>query len=334
MKKVLWVLVLLVLAGLTGCSKPAGSDKSAGPAFRLGFMPKLTGIPYFNACKKGAEEAARELGIELTYQGPNQADANAQNGLLDQWVSANKFDAIAVACNDHDLNADSLRDAREHNILVVTYDADTHEDARSFFVNQGTYDDIARAMVDALAGELGPKKAGKVAILTSSIQAPNQSQWARRIKEYVQSNYPDITLLPETEHGEDRDLGITKAKALIQAHPDLKGIIGLTSVAVPAAAEAVRQEGKKGQIKIGGVSTPKDMRDYVQDGTVESFILWNPVDLGYLTVHVAHLLHKNQMPENGTIEAGRLGKITVRNREVLLGKPIRFTKDNIDKYDF
>ena len=139
---------------------------------------------------------------------------------------------------------------------------------------------------------------------------------------------------PEQEHGEDREKGISKAKALIQANPDLKGIIGLTSVAVPAAAEAVRQEDKKGKIKVTGVSTPKDMRDYVKDGTVNSVILWNPVDLGYLTVHVAYLLHQGKMPETGTIQAGRLGTITVKDREVLLGKPIRFTKDNIDNYDF
>jgi ABC-type sugar transport system substrate-binding protein len=145
-----------------------------------------------------------------------------------------------------------------------------------------------------------------------------------------------MTLLSETEHGENRDLGITKARALILANPDLKGIIGLTSVAVPAAAEAVRQEKKQRDldIKVTGVSTPRDMCDYVKDGTVREFILWNPIDLGYLTVQVAYLKHKGQMPESGTIRAGRLGEIKVKDREVLLGEPIRFDKDTVDKYDF
>jgi ABC-type sugar transport system substrate-binding protein len=106
-------------------------------------------------------------------------------------------------------------------------------------------------------------------------------------------------------------------------------------VAVPAAAEAVRQEGMRGKIKVTGVSTPKDMRDYVKDGTVNTVILWNPVDLGYLTVYVADLVHQGKMPETGAIEAGRLGKkIQVKEREVLLGEPMRFTRDNIDQYDF
>lgn len=326
-----------LIAALIGCGGPSANrsaNSSANRPLRLGFMPKLVGIPYFNACKRGAEEAAKELGIQLTYNGPNKADAGLQIDLLDQWVASDDFDCLAVACNDPDLVAHSLKEARKKGLNVITYDADSQPDARQFFVNQATYDDVAQAMVDALADDLEPRGTGKVAILTSSVQAPNQSQWARRIKAYAKEKYPQMTLLDETEHGEDRGLGITKAKALIQANDDLKGIIGLTSVAVPAAAEAVRQANKKGQIKVAGVSTPKDMRDYVHDGTVNTVILWNPVDLGYLTVHVTELLRKQQMPENGTIEAGRLGKITVKDREVILGKPIRFTRENIDRFDF
>jgi rhamnose transport system substrate-binding protein len=217
---------------------------------------------------------------------------------------------------------------------VVTYDADSKPEARDFFVNQATYDRVAEMMVDALAAQLSPPGKGTVGILTSSTEAPNQAEWAKRIKDYVKKKYPDMALLPETQHGEDRDLGITKARALIQANADLKGIIGLTSVAVPAAAEAVRQEGKKGQIKVTGVSTPRDMRDYVLDGTVENFVLWNPVDLGYLAVYVADLKRQGKMPESGTIEAGRLHKIGVKDREVLLGEPIQFDKGNLDRYDF
>jgi rhamnose transport system substrate-binding protein len=321
------VLVFLV-AALFGCQNKMETT------FRVGFMPKLVGIPYFNACKRGAEEAAKELHLKLSYDGPTQADSNQQNDMLRLWIASGDYDCLAVACNDPDLVAVPLREARENKLLVVTYDADAQPDARQLFVNMATYDAVAQAMVDAMAEELEPKGTGKVAILTSSIQAPNQSQWARRIKAYAKEKYPTMELLPETEHGEDRSLGITKAKALLQANKDLKGIIGLTSVAVPAAAEAVRQEGKKGQVKVTGVSTPKDMRDYVKDGTVSTVILWNPVDLGYLTVFVCDLLHKGQMPENGTIQAGRLGPITVKDREVLLGKPLKFTKENIDQYDF
>jgi ABC-type sugar transport system substrate-binding protein len=303
---------------------------------KIAFMPKLIGIPYFNACQRGAEEAAKELNIELLYNGPTETDVTKQIGMVEQWTASGEIDALCVACNDPDQIARALQKARNKKLVVITYDADSRPEARDFFVNMATYDSVARMMVDSMAKQLTPQGSGKVGILTSSVQAPNQSEWAKRIKAYAAKKYPDMKLLQETEHGENRDLGITKARALIQANPDLKGIIGLTSVAVPAAAEAVRQEKKQRDlnIKVTGVSTPRDMRDYVKDGTVKEFILWNPIDLGYLAVYVADLKRKGEMPENGTIKAGRLGDIKVKDREVLLGEPIPFNRDNVDKYDF
>ncbi|MCX7700604.1 MAG: substrate-binding domain-containing protein, partial [Gemmataceae bacterium] len=325
------IIGILTICGLmVGC----GSTSTPSGRPRVGFIPKLVGIPYFNACKRGAEEAAAEVGLDLVYNGPTETDVNKQIDLVRQWTASGEFDVICIACNEPDQIAPALRDAQRRGIPVITYDADTQPDARSFFVNQGTYDDVAREMVDSLAEQLSPPGEGVVGILTSSRQAPNQAEWAKRIRAYVAEKYPKLRLLEEAEHGEDRDRGITVAKAMIGANPDLKGIIGLTSVAVPAAAEAVRQSGKKGQIRVGGVSTPQDMRDYVKDGTVTEFVLWNPIDLGYLTVHVAHRQLKGEMPRTGTIRAGRLGEIKVRDGEVLLGKPMRFHKDNIDQFDF
>jgi ABC-type sugar transport system substrate-binding protein len=332
-RKFAYLLTVLALSATLSCG-----PKGPRP-FTIGFMPKLTGIPYFVACFKGAEEAGRELGIKVVCDGPAEAQGNKQIDLLNNWINSGNYDCLAVACSERDQVSPTLQSAREAGLPVVTYDADARPEARQFFVNMATYDAVAEAMVDALGEELvkeqGPDPAGKIGILTSSLQAPNQSEWAKRVKAYIKKKYPNLEVLPEEMHEEDRNLGVTRARALIQTHKDdLKGIIGLTSVAVPAAAEAVRQEGKRGKVKVTGVSTPKDMRDYVKDGTVTSFILWSPVDLGYLTVHVCHLLHKGQMPENGTIKAGRLGEIKVTDREVLLGKPLRFTKDNIDNYDF
>jgi ABC-type sugar transport system substrate-binding protein len=327
-------LLCLILVIASACLGGCGGKNAEEHTLTVGFMPKLVPIDYFGACRRGAEEAARELHLTLEYNGPDKADVIEQKRLLNQWTHSGRFDCICIACNDPDLIAPALKDAQDEGISVVTYDADSQPAVRKFFVNQASYDDVAHAMVDALADELDVKVKNKVGILTSYKNAPNQREWARRVRDYAGQKYPNLEFLPETEHGENRDLGVSEAKALIQANEDLKGIIGLTSVAVPAAAEAVRQAGKKGVIKVTGVSTPKVMRDYVKDGTVKTVILWNPVDLGYLTVHVAVRVRRNEMPENGLSDFGRLKNIQVSDREVLLGKPIRFTRDNIDQYDF
>jgi ABC-type sugar transport system substrate-binding protein len=325
----LYLLVAVGVAASLGC---AGKGSKA---YTIAFVPKIKGIPYFTACQRGALEAAEELKLGLDYDGPTRADSNLQIDLLNNWINSGNYDCLAVACTERDRVSPTLQQAREAGLPVVTYDADSRREAREFFVNMATYDAVARAMVDALLKDLGPNPRGKIGIVTSSVEAPNQSEWARRIKQLIRK-HPGLELLPEVEHGEDRDLGIRKARSLVLAEKDkgLVGIIGLTSVAVPAAAEAVRQLEQQGKIVVTGVSTPRDMRDYVKDGTVKRFVLWSPVDLGYLTVHVCDLLRKDKMPQSGTITAGRLGKIKVTDREVLLGAPLVFTKNNIDQYDF
>jgi rhamnose transport system substrate-binding protein len=325
-----YVSLLLIASLLANGCGGASKDKTV----TIAFVPKIKGIPYFTACQKGAEEAARELKIRLVYDGPTKADSNLQNDLLHNWIASGDYDAFAVACTEKDRVSPTLQQAKEQGLPVVTFDADARPEARHFFVNMATYDAVAEAMAEALLEQLGDNPKGKVGILTSSLEAPNQAEWAKRLKVYFKK-WPGLEILPEVTHGEDRDEGVRKARALLQANKEgLVGIIGLTSVAVPAAAEAVRQEKRSDQVKVTGVSTPRDMREYIKDGTVKSFILWSPVDLGYLTVYVCELARQGKMPTSGTIQAGRLGAITVKEREVLLGKPLKFTSENIDKYEF
>jgi rhamnose transport system substrate-binding protein len=327
MRRWLWLgLLFLFVLGGSGCA-----GKPENKRFKMGMMPKIKSIAYFNACSKGAQEAANELDIDLVYDGPAKDDVNEQVRMLDQWITQG-FNCIAVAPNHPATISPVLELAQSKGIIVLTFDADANR-GRQYFVNQAGYDDIARTLIDTMAEEIGG--AGKVGILTSTLQAPNQSQWARRMKEYRKERYPRMELLDEIESQESSKIGLERAKDMIQANPDLRGIIGLTSIAFPAAAEAVEQQGKKGQVHVVGLSLPTQMRKYVHDGTVRTVILWKPVDLGYLTVYVADLVRKGQMTGAGRIPAGRLGEVQVRDGyEVILGPPMKFTAANIDQYDF
>jgi ABC-type sugar transport system substrate-binding protein len=312
-------------AGL-GCG-----HRSAGKNYKMGLMPKIKTIAYFNACARGAQEAADELGIDLVYDGPNKDDVDEQRRMLDQWI-AQGFDCIAVAPNHPSTIAPTLQRARDRGITVLTFDADA-KSGRQYFINQASYEAIAKTLLDTMAQEIGEQ--GKVGILTSTLQAPNQSEWARRLKDYRAERYPKIDLLDEVESQENSQLGVDRAKTMMQTNPDLKGIIGLTSIAFPAAAEAVEQQGKKGQVHVVGLSLPSQMKKHVHNGTVQTVILWKPVDLGYLTVQVADLIRKGQMKDSGKIDVGRLKDVEVRpGGEVILGPPMKFTIKNIDEFDF
>jgi len=116
--------------------------------------------------------------------------------------------------------------------------------------------------------------------------------------------------------------------------PNVKLIMAICSPAVPGAAEAVKQSGRT-DVKVIGLSLPNDNKRYVHEGITDAVILWNTMDLGYLTIHAAKAVHEGKLKLGDTsLAAGRLGKVEVAGDNILLGQPLTFTKDNIDQFDF
>jgi ABC-type sugar transport system substrate-binding protein len=300
-------------------------------------MPKKKGIPYFNAAQKGAEEAAKELGdVELTFDGPIEDKSEDQSSMLDTWI-VRKFNAVAVACNDPEQIAPTLARARDEGLTAITYDSDADPTAskRQFFVNQVDEEELAKTLVDEMAKQVGED--AKVAVVSSSPTAPNQVAWLKAMDAYRAEKYPKMSKIGEIIEyaGENQTTAETKTQSILKAYPDVKGVWGMTSVAFPGAASAVKKAGKGGQVSVVGLATPNDMKPFVKEGVVKSVILWNVVDLGYLTVQVARAVAKGELKEGATtFKAGRLGEVKVKGAAVMLGKPMVFDASNIDQFDY
>ena len=111
-------------------------------------------------------------------------------------------------------------------------------------------------------------------------------------------------------------------------------MMAISAPAVPGAAEAVRQAGRK-DVSVIGLSLPNINKPYVHDGVVQTVVLWNTRDLGYLAVYASALVTQNKLaPGARVLTAGRLGQIEVRDRQIILGAPMLFNKSNIDRFDF
>jgi len=316
-----------------GCKK---SQAKRGGKITVAMVPKIIGIDYFNACEKGAKEAADELGVELIYDGPDSNRVDAQIEKVDNFITRG-VDVIAVAPNDPVAISPVLKKARQRGIHVITWDADANPDRsqREAFVNQATDNAVAMALMAEMNKHAGAK--AKVVIITGSLTAANQNAWIRAMKMNKALTYPGMTFVGDPHPSEeDQNLAFKVTQDVLKANPNVQGIFGMTSVALPGAAEAVKQMNKSDKVVVTGLSTPNSMRSYVKDGTVKSFVLWNPVDLGYLTVCVAKDLVEGRFDPHGQQADGRrLGQVQVRKRgEIVLGDPVVFTKDNIDNYDF
>ncbi len=266
--------------------------------------------------------------------GPAEATPDGQvsyiNTLTQQGVGA-----IAVSANDPKAICDALNEARDAGVKVVTFDSDTNAECRDLFVNQADAEGIAKVQVDLIAEQIGG--AGEIAILSASANATNQNAWIALMEEYIASDYPEITLV-ETVYGDDDDqTSFDKTAALLQTHPNLKGIVSPTTVGIAAAARYLQTSEYKGTVALTGLGTPNQMREYVEDGTVTAFALWNPADLGYLAAFAAKALIAGDITgaEGDTFDAGKLGEYTVgTDGVVLLGDPYVFDAENIGDFDF
>jgi len=327
----LTLAALLALLLPTACKKENGGATSSGKQLTIAMMPKSKGNSYFMAARRGAEDAARELNVKLLWDGPTDPDPAKQNEMVDSWI-VRGVDVIAVACENRDGIASVLKKARNKGIKVVTYDADTAPDARDLFVNQATPEGIGNTLMDTAASLLGNK--GEFAIITASLTAGNMIEWQKCIEARRASKYPDMKMAALRPCDDLQQKAFDEAKTIMNAYPNVKLIMAICSPAVPGAAEAVKQAGRT-DVKVIGLGLPSENKKYVHEGITQAVILWNTMDLGYLTVFASDALKKGTLkPGDTSIDAGRVGKIEIKGDNILLGKPTVFDKDNIDKFDF
>ena len=319
-----WMLVRAILP--QGASGPT-------PAHRLtvAMMPKSKSNAYFIACRKGAEEAAKELNVDLIWDGPTDTDPAKQNEIVDTWITRG-VDVIAVAVENREGLSSVLRKARQRGIKVVTWDADAETDARDFFVNQATPQGIGDTLMDEAGRILGGK--GEFAIISGSLTAANMIEWEKCIEKRRKEKFPDIKMAVLRPCDDLQKKAFEEAQTIMNAHSGVKLIMAICTPAVPGSAEAVKQAGRH-DVKVIGLGLPNVNKPYVHEGITEAVILWNTMDLGYLAVHAANDVMSGKLKAGAkNMDAGRLGKIEIAGDNILLGKPATFTKANIDQFDF
>jgi rhamnose transport system permease protein len=330
------LLAALIVAGSNFLLLRATRPEAAGPApgqkrVTVAMMPKSKGNAYFIACHKGAVEAAKELGVELLWDGPTGQNPAEQDKIVETWITRG-VDVIAVSVDDQKALSPALRKARDKGIKVVTWDADAEPDARDFLVNQATPQGIGQTLTDQAARVLGGK--GEFAIIKAQLTAANMIAWEEQIRLRLKEKYPDLKLVTSLPCDDDADKAFDAADTILKKYPDVKLIMAICSPAVPKAAEAVKQA-KRGDVKVIGLGLPSQNRAYVHEGVTDCIVLWKTEDLGYLTVYAADALKKGTLKAGDSgIQAGRLGRVAIQGDNILLGTPFIFNKENIDRFDF
>ncbi len=324
MKKLtaVFLALMLVLAGVSAMAET------------IVVMPKLVGIPYFNASETGAIEAGKELGIEVIYTGPTQGDAAQQVTMIEDLLIKG-IDALAIAPNDPDAVSPALQKAIQENVLVVDWDTPASGDDVKYSIHQIDDQKFGEIIWDKLVEAMGTEE-GEYAIVTGYLTAANLNTWIKAGTDYAATRYPNLKLVTDpVASDESAQEAYTQTLALLAAYPNLKGIVGVSTPAPIGAAMAVQEKGLQDKVAVVGSSMPKDSAPYLKDGSLDFGILWDPGMLGKLTVYVAHY-ELNGTPITNGMEIPGVGAITVweDGKTIIMGDPSIWTAENVDQFDF
>ena len=331
----------ITLAGCTKKNEGGAAAPSAGAGastsattYKVAFVPKLQGVPYFEAMNAGGKKAAAALGnVEWLYQGPTQADAAAQADIVRSYIQQ-KVNTLIVAPNDPDSMAPLLQQAQQAGIHVATADTDAPNSVREVFVNQATADGIGQQLTDSLLQAMGGK--GKYAIVSCGQTAENLNSWIKVQQSYTAQKYPDAQIVDVVYAGEDQAKATQMATDLMNAHPDLTGLVGECTSSAPGVAQAVQDANKIGKVFTVGLGTPQSMKPYLENGSSSASILWDVQNLGYLTAWAGgQLAEGKQLAETNNVSPDLSAiKYDAASKTLLLGPPLVITKENVDQYNY
>ncbi|SNT03895.1 rhamnose ABC transporter substrate-binding protein [Antarctobacter heliothermus] len=321
-----------LLAGASLVASLMGTSAMAQDNMRIALVVKALGIGFFEAAAKGAEEAAADLGnVEIIYTGPTGTTAEEQIEVINALI-AQRVDAIAVSANDTDALVPVLKKAMQRGITVISWDSGVAPEGRQMHLNPSSNPLIGNMIIKLAADQL--PEGGKVALLSATTTSTNQNVWIAEM-EKVMGNYPGIEVVG-TVYGDDlADKSYREAQGLMQKFPDLDAIIAPTSVGIVAAAQAVVDAGKVGEVNVTGLGLPSEMAGAIDSGASKSFAIWNPIDLGYSATMIAHALATGEATaEPGAeIPMGRMGTLTLdENNEGAMADPFVYDSSNIDDF--
>ncbi|GAA1775637.1 ABC transporter substrate-binding protein [Agromyces lapidis] len=306
-KRTMGVVVGAVAAALilAGCASDGGAEGSGGDSSGdkpyVALVSKGFQHQFWQAVKTGAEQAAEEFDVEITFEGPDtEADVDQQIQMLQTALDKSPA-AIGFAALDSQAAGPLLQQAKDANIPVIAFDSGVDSDiplTTAATDNLAAAAEAAKHMADAVGHE------GKVALVVHDQTSVTGQQRRDGFVDYMEENEPDIEIVDIQYGGGDQAKSADLAKAILAAHPDLKGIYGSNEGSAIGVVQAVKELGiDASTLAVVGFDSGKAQMDAIRDGLMTGAITQNPIGIGYETVKAAvEAINGEELPK--TIDTG------------------------------
>lgn len=283
------VLLLLAACGGPGGSETPVAPGSTGPTdenktYTIALVPGMTAHPFYVTMHLGAQQAAKDLGVELVYQGAADWAVEDQNRVLDT-VLIQKPDALLVVPVDSKGSASGIRKFVDAGIPVFT--VDTNIDDESLYLSNVTGDNEAGGAMaaKALAEAVGAK--GKVAVIGTNPGTSVDELRTRGFEQEVQKNYPEMEVVAKEYGGEDPTGGQRVAEGLMLAHQDLVGIFGVNGYMATGAANAVAATGRTDSVFVAGYDADPALVEVLRRGDLAIIVAQQPAEMARVAMGFA-----------------------------------------------
>jgi simple sugar transport system substrate-binding protein len=333
------VLVFVVAVPFFGQSYDPMNFKSKKPqsAWKIALVPKDATNAWFVRMEQGVKRYAKDTGINVFQKGPPKTDAAMQAQVIEDLI-AQGVDAICVVPVDIAALEPVLSQALSKGIAVIAHEGSSLENVLydiEAFSNEG----LGQALMQVLAKSMSEK--GTYTTMVGNVTNASHNEWADAAVAYQKAKYPKMTLLaaePRVEIMDNLDTAYQRAKELFKKYPNLKGILGTSSLSAPGTARAIEELGLKGKAFVTSVGLPNENKPYLKNGTTQAVMLWDSAEAGYAMLAAAVAVLKGEKVANGiNLKAKGWESMTFapNSTKVLLGKSwISITKDNVDGFGF
>ena len=305
-KKVISVLLLLAVV-MAPALFAAGQQDGDGDKPTFVMVPKLV-HPFYEPCIEGFKDAGEKYGVNIEVESPPKFDISLQVKVIEDLI-ARGVDGIAISAVDDKGLVAVVKEAIDAGITVIFFDADAPSTNRSCYI--GTVNESAGyAAGEYMFEAMGNK--GNVAILQGGL-APNLNARQEGFRKAAAVSGVEIVAFEDFQA--DFAMGVNKTEALLETYADLDAIFGVSAYGAPTAATVLKEQGKAGDIVVGGFDDLSETLTGIKDGSIQFCLVQKAYKMGWISVE-----------KLVDLRAGKTVEDVIDTGIVIV------TKDNVDTY--